>query len=233
MRLDGDTEITNKLLDDIADDICNIIMKNSYETVGELFDEYASIKDFTENMVVSEHHRELVKKLLSVEDEVTINIQETFKRDILGVDALAVDANIDMKVNAKVGAGVDLDEYFKATVLQEQQDTSVSNYIIISVASPKVLTADIDFNVHSVNEFFSTTLGGDEITALIKEGKKMAVEKAEKEGILKQAAKSTQLVFEQLYYPLLMNTDNYKLVVRYKEDKIGEEMPSSEIGERY
>ncbi|MEZ4883800.1 MAG: DUF4230 domain-containing protein [Chitinophagales bacterium] len=230
MRLDTDTEITPKLLDDIADDICNIIAKNSFALVAELFDEYATVVDFNESLVVSKHHRELVKKLLTVEDEVTINIKETFKRDVLGFDALAFDANIDFKVNAKVGAGIDLDQYFKASVIQEQEDSVVQNYIVITVAPPKVLTTDIDFNVKSVNEFFSKSLEGDEITALIKEGKKMAVEKAIGEGILKQAETSTQLVFEQLYFPLLMNNDKYKLVVRYKEPKIGEEGNTPEIG---
>lgn len=234
MRLDSDTEITNKLLDDIAGDICNIITKNSFATVDELFDEYATVTDFTENISISKHHRELVKKLLTVEDEVSINVKETFKRDVMGFDALAFDANIDFNVNAKVGAGVDLDDYFKASVIQEQQqDSTVENYIVISVAPPKVLTTDIDFNVKSVNEFFSKSLEGDEITALIKEGKKMAVTKAIGEGILEQAEKSTQLVFEQLYFPLLMNTDKFKLVVRYKKDKIGREGTQPEIGEKY
>jgi len=234
MRLDSDTEITDKLLDDIGSDICNIITKNSFSTVDELFDEYATVTDFTENISISKHHRELVKKLLTVEDEVTINVKETFKRDVMGFDALAFDANIDFNVNAKVGAGVDLDDYFKASVIQEQQqDSTIENYIVISVAPPKVLTTDIDFNVKSVNEFFSKSLEGDEITALIKEGKKMAVEKAIAEGILEQAEKSTQLVFEQLYFPLLMNTDKFKLVVRYKRDKIGQEGTQPEIGEKY
>ncbi len=223
MRLESDTQLTTKLLDDIANDICNIIAKNSYSLVIELFDEYATIVDFNESLSVNQHHRELVKKLLTVEDEVTINIKETFKRDVLGFDALAFDANIDFNVKAKVGAGVDLDDYFKANVIEEQEDTIIENYIVITVAPPKILTTDIDFNVKSVNEFFSKSLEGDEITALIKEGKKMAVEKAIREGILKQAESSTQLVFEQLYFPFLMNTDKYKLVVRYKKEKVGEE----------
>lgn len=229
MRLESDTEITPKLLNDIADDICNIISKNSFTLVEELFDEYATITDFTEDVLVSKHHRELVKKLLTVEDEVTINIKETFKREVLGFDALAFDANVDFNVQAKVGAGVDLEDYFKANVIQEQEDSIIENYIVITVGSPKVLTTDIDFSVRSVNEFFSKSLEGDEITALIKEGKKMAVDKAIGEGILKQAETSTQLVFEQLYFPFLMNTDKYKLVVRYKKDKVGTEGNAPEL----
>lgn len=223
MRLESDTEITPKLLDDIAGDICNIIAKNSYALVNELFDEYAAIADFNESIAVNQHHRELVKKLLTVEDEVTINIKETFKRDVLGFDALAFDANIDFNVKAKVGAGVDLDDYFKANVIEEQADSVVQHYIVITVAPPKIMATDIDFNVRSINEFFSKSLEGDEITKLINEGKKMAVEKAISEGILKQAEASTQLIFEQLYFPFLMNTDRYKLVVRFKKEKVGEE----------
>ncbi len=219
-------EITAQLLDELTDEICNIIIKSSFVVVDELFKQHIIVNDFTKDVVYSKHKRKLVKKLIAIEDSVTVILKETFKRPIF-------DANIVISLDAVVNVGVDLDEYFEGEIIQERRGDNIHNYIVITVLSPQILTTGIDFDVKSINEFFSTRLEGKEITYLIRKGKFLAEEKSIDSGILEKAEESLQLVFEQLYAPVLIDKDGYELVVKYNSPMIADKGENSSMDNSY
>lgn len=203
--------VSEKLVNEIVLQLCNLLAEHSFPPVQNAFGEFAHLKDFTDDMLGNKHRRNLVKKLVTVEDEVTVHLKEEF-------DRWGPNTFVNTYTKAQVNAGVDLDVYYQAEIVNKVFNDQQTNQIIITVAPPQITSTDLEFNFTAINQYFNTRLSDKEINGLVKEGKRLARDVALTEGILEDAERGTQLVFEQLFAPMLqLTSDEYEIIVQFKK----------------
>ena len=206
-----DEGVSEKLVNEIVLQLCNLISEHSFPPIERALKEFAHLKDFTDDMLGNQHQRNLVKKLITVEDEVIVHLKDEF-------DRWGPNTFVNTYTKAKVGAGVDLDAYYQTEIINKVFNEQMKNQIVITVNQPQITTTDLEINFTSINQYFNTRLSDKEVNSLVKEGKRIAREVALSEGILEDAERGAQLVFEQLYAPILqLSSEEYDIVVQFRQ----------------
>jgi len=202
--------LSGKAIDAVANNICTIVLENSFEFLTQAFYEYANIKAFSQQIVVAGHQRQMVHKLTTVEDNVSVEIRKSFER------SWVYDANYIAHFDAKVSAGIDINKGYKVEFIRKELSSNNQTKVIITVPEPEILSTDISMSTESHNEYISTKLSANEITILFNLGKQKAIKEAHNNNIISEAKKNTQQAFENIYYPLLMNAQaDYTIEVRF------------------
>lgn len=202
--------LTEKAIDAVANNICQIVLENSFEFLTKAFHEYANIKAFSQQIVVAGHQRQMVHKLTTVEDNVSVEVRKSFER------SWVYDANYIAQFDAKVSAGIDINKGYKVEFIRKELSSNNQTKVIVTVPEPEILSTDISMSTQSHNEFFSTKLSAAEITTLFNLGKEKANQEAYNNNIIAEAKNNTQQAFENIYYPLLFNAQaDYTIEVRF------------------
>lgn len=202
--------ITREAVNYVSEQLCSLILENSFEFIIKLFLEYATIINFTEEFLIVDQNIEQVMKLVTAELNTSSYRTVTFERD------WAVDPNYTIQTNSKVIAGIDLEEFFKVEFYRKEISNSGKTQIIITLPEPKILSIYPLIDPRHENFIWGKKLEDHEIRRLYLEEIEIARKQAFEKGIIGEAKISTEKAFKLLYSPLLLNSiDNYELIINF------------------